>query len=89
MVMKNRGDGSDAPHWWDDLPPKVRGRITRPLVSPEPNSEPEDQPEPPIEPAPVTRGELIADLSRLAVAFALALLGILLFLSAAVHFVYG
>ena len=85
MVMSNRGDGngSGAPHWWDDLPPKMRDRFTRPLAEPE-------EPAPPTEPpAPVGGGELIGELSRLAGVFLLVALGNVLFLFAALYFVYG
>jgi hypothetical protein len=86
MVMRNRGDGSDAPHWWDDLPPKLRERFTRPLP-PEREEHPAARTEEP--PPPVSGGELLSELSRLVAALALALLGIVLFLFAAVYFVYG
>jgi hypothetical protein len=87
MVMRNRGEGSDAPHWWDDLPPKLRERFTQPLA----HSERGEAPAPRVEepPPPVGNGELIGELSRLVLAFATAVVGILLFLSAAVYFVYG
>jgi hypothetical protein len=86
MVMRNRGDGSDAPHWWDDLPPKLRERFTRPIAP----SDHEEQPAPrPAEPPPpISGGELVGELSRLAVVFALVALGNILFLFAALYFVY-
>lgn len=84
MVMRNRGDGSDAPHWWDDLPPRVRGRFTRSI-----GSEPEEAPRTAEPRPPVTGGELISELSRLVLLLTLVVFGILLFLSAAVYFVYG
>jgi hypothetical protein len=86
MVMRNRGDGSDAPHWWDDLPPKVRERFTRPLA-PVHDEQPVARTEEP--PPPVSGGELVGELSRLAVVFALVALGNILFLFAALYFVYG
>lgn len=87
MVMRNRGDGSDAPHWWDDLPPKLRERFSHPL----PHSEYEEAPAPRAAepPPPIGNGELVVELSRLVLAFAVVVAGILLFLSAAVYFVYG
>lgn len=87
MVMRNRGEGSNAPHWWDDLPPKLRERFSQPLA----RSEFEAPPAPRVEepPPPVGTGELIGELSRLVLAFAIAVVGILLFLSTAVYFVYG
>jgi hypothetical protein len=86
MVMRNRGDGSDAPLWWDDLPPRVRDRFTRPAAA-EPRDAPATRTEEP--PPPVGTGELVGELSRLAGAFVIVVLGLLLFLSAAVYFVYG
>jgi len=83
MVTSNRGGGGGAPHWWDDLPPKMRDRFTQPLAEPE-------EPKPPAEqPAPVSGGELIGELSRLAGVFLLVALGNILFLFAALYFVYG
>jgi hypothetical protein len=89
MVMRNRGDGSNAPHWWDDLPPKVRERFTQPLAPPaarteEPSAARTEEP-----PPPVSGGELVGELSRLAVVFALVVIGIILYLFAALYFVYG
>lgn len=82
MVTSNRNGGSDTPHWWDDLPPKMRDRFSRPLAEPEEPTRAE-------QPAPVSGAELLGDLSRLAVAFLLVALGNLLFLFAALYFVYG
>lgn len=93
MVMRNRGDGSDAPHWWDDLPPKVRERFTRPLAPPDRADQRAEQPAQPAArtqepPPPVSGGELFGELSRLAVVFALVVVGIILYLFAALYFVY-
>lgn len=82
MVTSNRNGGSDTPHWWDDLPPQMRDRFSRPLAEPQ-------EPTPAEQPAPVSSGELIADLTRLAAAFLLVALGLMLFLFAALYFVYG
>lgn len=86
MVMRNRGDGSDAPHWWDDLPPKLRERFSTPITQLD-----EERPAPRAEepPPPVRGSELVGELSRLAFAFALVVFGLILFLSAALYFVYG
>jgi hypothetical protein len=82
MVMHNRGDGSGTPHWWDDLPPKVRDRFTQPLTHEE---EPTSRaPEPP---APPSRRELVRDLSRLAILFCLIALGNVLFLLVALSYI--
>jgi hypothetical protein len=84
MVMRNRSDGNNAPHWWDDLPPQVRKRVTQPLT-PRWRTEP-----PPGElPEALGRGELVRDLSRLAALFALFTIGIMLYLLVAVTFVTG
>lgn len=80
MVMRNRSDGSGPPHWWDDLPPQARDRFA-------PEAEPADRAAEP--PPPLDRGELIRDLSRLAVLFALVALGNILFLLVALSFVNG
>jgi hypothetical protein len=82
MVTHNRNGGSGAPHWWDDLPPQMRNRFTQPLAEPE-------EPQPPADtPAPVSGGEILGELSRLAVVFLLVALGNILFLFAALYFVY-
>ena len=81
MVTSNRSGGGGAPHWWDDLPPQMRDRFTYPLAEPE-------EPRPDEAPAPVSGGELLGDLSRLAVLFVLIALGNILFLLAALYFVY-
>lgn len=83
MVMQNRSDGSGAPHWWDDLPPSVRQRFTRPLGQDE---QTEPTPRTPEPPPPLTRGELVGDLSRLALLFALVAVGNILFLLLALCF---
>lgn len=81
MVMRNRSEGSGAPHWWDDLPPKVRNRFTLPLT-------PAGRAAPPADEfAPAGRRELVRDLSKLAVAFALLGLGVLLYLLVVVRYV--
>ena len=84
MVMRNRSDGSGPPHWWDDLPPQARDRFSPPLA---PEAEPADRAAEP--PPPLDRGELLRDLSRLAVLFALVALGNILFLLVALSFVNG
>jgi hypothetical protein len=32
MVMRNRNSSSDSSGWWEDLPPKVRSRISAPTL---------------------------------------------------------
>jgi hypothetical protein len=83
MVMRNRDGGSEAPHWWDDLPPKVRKRFSLPPVYVEEEPEPRDAP-----PA-VSRGELVSDLSGLAALFVLVSFAILMYLLVAVAYVTG
>ena len=75
MVMRNRSDGSG--------PPQARDRFA-PLA---PEAEPADRAAEP--PPPLGRGELLRDLSRLAVLFALVALGNILFLLVALSFVNG
>ena len=76
MVMHNRSDGSGPPH--------LRDRFAHPLA---PEAAPADRAaEPPL---PFDRGELLRDLSRLAVLFALVALGNILFLLVALSFVNG
>ena len=84
MVMRNRSEGGGTPQWWDDLPPKVRNRFTQPLAPDERAAPPASGPAP-----PPGRGELFGDLSRLALLFALASLGILLYLLVVVRYVTG
>jgi hypothetical protein len=86
MVTRNRSEGSDPPRWWDDLPPRVRDRFAQPLVA-DAEPRPEDRTAEP--PSPLSRGELIGDLSRLAVVFVLIACGNILFLLVALSFVYG
>jgi hypothetical protein len=70
-----------------DHDPAERERFTRPLTPFDHEQAPAPRPEEP--PPPVGNRELVGELSRLAGAFALVVLGLLLFLSAAVCFVYG
>lgn len=78
MVMPNRNGGS--PPEWDDLPPSVRKRFTRPLTDGDP---------PPADPEPLAPRALIGDLSRLALAFLCVAVGNLLFLLVALWFIHG
>lgn len=88
MVTSNRSNESGSPHWWDDLPPHMRARFEQPLVhEAEPAAEAEAWTAEPL--PPPSRGELVGDLSRLAAAFVLATLGILLYLLVAVTYVTG
>jgi hypothetical protein len=85
MVMRNRDEGSQAPHWWDDLPPKVRTRFSQPIAHDEESSaDNTDEPLPALSP-----GELILDLSRLAGMFVLVALGNILFLLLALTFLHA
>lgn len=85
MVMRNRNEGSNTPHWWDDLPPRVRGRFSQQLShQEEPAADRVAEPDP-----PVSRGELLGDLSRLAGMFFLIALGNILFLLVAMLFLNG
>jgi hypothetical protein len=90
MVMRNRSDGSNTPHWWDDLPPKVRNRFTRPAARTnqrnEPNTDEADDAGPP---RPLGRGELVSSLTALAALFALITAGIMLYLIVVARYVTG
>jgi hypothetical protein len=95
MVMRNRHEGSNTPHWWDDLPPHLRSRFSGPLLNDEkPNDEeprktrkePERTPEPP---SAFSRSELIIDLSRFAIVFTFISIVILLYLLVALSYVAG
>lgn len=79
MVMRNRNDGADARRWWDDLPPRVRQRVGLPPPEAEAAAEPPT----------VSRGELLRDLSAVAVLFAVVAVANLLFLLVALSFVAG
>ncbi|HEY1190220.1 MAG TPA: hypothetical protein VGE74_21420 [Gemmata sp.] len=90
MVMRNGNDGADAHRWWDDLPPRVRTRISHP---PAPAAQPSDAPPPESALAPsrslFAPGELARDLSRLAVLFFVIAIANMLFLLLALSFLYS
>jgi hypothetical protein len=65
----------------------VRERFTRPLAPPAREEQAAARSEEPS--PPVSGGELVGELSRLAVVFALVVIGIILYLLAALYFVYG
>jgi hypothetical protein len=89
MVMHNRNEGSDAPHWWDDLPPKVRDRFRQPIAHDEEAGAAAPAVRP-ADPAPLpSRGELVGDLSRLAAVFVLIAVAILFYMIVAVTYVNG
>ncbi|MDY3551839.1 hypothetical protein R5W24_000919 [Gemmata sp. JC717] len=73
MVMRNRNDGADARRWWDDLPPRVRTRVASP------ETETHEQPAPDTERL-FSPGELVRDLSRLALLFFVIVVANMLFL---------
>ncbi len=81
MVTRNRLEGSGSPHWWNNLPAQVQNRFSQPLThDPEPKPEPKSPTECAEVPAPLRRGELLSDLSRLAALFFLVACGNILFL---------
>jgi hypothetical protein len=86
MVMRNRHEGSGTPHWWDDLPPHVRGRFSLPLPA-------AAEADPPsrmrTEPRHPSGADLLIDLSRFAVVFLLISVVILLYLLVALSYVNG
>jgi hypothetical protein len=89
MVMRNTSEGNGTPHWWDDLPPKVRERFTRPLTAEGEEAGRADTAEADDPPQPLSRGELVGNLSWLAAAFAIVTAVILLYLLVAVTYVTG
>jgi hypothetical protein len=86
MVMRNRHEGSGTPHWWDDLPPHVRGRFS--LPAPAEADGPDDLPRV-ARPAPRTpsRADFLIDLSRFAMVFLLISVIILLYLLVALTYI--
>jgi hypothetical protein len=80
MVMQNRQDGSGSPSWWDDLPPGVKRRITKPETTSPAPPEPEHTP---------YRPAVVADLSRLAILFFAVAVVNILFLLIALSFLFG
>jgi len=82
MVMRNRHDNANSPEWWDDLPPAVKKRLSRPVPQPE-HVSPSDHPEPPYRPP------VVSDLSRLAILFFVVALANVLFLLLALAFLSG
>jgi hypothetical protein len=87
MVMRNRHEGSGAPHWWDDLPPHLRGRFS--LPPPEEADEADGLPSRAAYPAtrPLSRADFLIDLSRFAMVFLLISAVILLYLLVALTYV--
>jgi hypothetical protein len=85
MVMRNGNDEADARRWWDDLPPRVRARVSHPpAVEPAPER-PSDPP-----PAPLfTAGELVRDLARLALLFFAIAVANMLFLFLVLSFLHS
>ncbi len=84
MVMRNRHDGGNSPGWWDDLPPAVKKRLSRPQPAPPPATETH-----PKEPEPAYRPAIVSDLSRLAILFVMVALANVLFLLLALAFLSG
>ena len=87
MVMRNRHEGSGAPQWWDDLPPRMRHRFTQSL----PPGEPSDRAALPqeSESRPVSRGRFLVELTRFAALCGLFSVIILLYLLVALSYVKG
>lgn len=80
MVMRNRDDSSDVRRWWDDLPRVRNDEGLDASAEVEADAEPR---------AAVTAGELVRDLSGLALLFTAVALANLLFLLLAVSFIAG
>jgi hypothetical protein len=85
MVMRNRSEGNESPHWWNDLPSRVRDRISQPARSPATL----DRPASAFQEHSIDRGEIAGDLAWIAVGFGLLAVGIVLYLLIAVMFVTG
>jgi|GEM_PF-2456108 len=90
MVMRNRHEGSDSSHWWDDLPPRLRSRFTPPQKGVE--NQPSDSSSSPRaaepRPLPLSRSDVIFDLSRFAILFFLLVIVILLYLLLALSYIH-
>ncbi|MBP3957784.1 hypothetical protein J8F10_21235 [Gemmata sp. G18] len=86
MVMRNGNDGTDARRWWDDVPPRVRARISGRPTFPEVAETESDT----LEPRPLfSLGELFYDLSRLALLFFAIAVANMVFLIVALSFLRG
>lgn len=81
MVMRNTRDGTNSSDWWDDLPPGVRKRVSRP--DPEPENTHPTPAETPYRPA------VVSDLSRLAILMLVFALANVLFLMLALSYLSG
>jgi hypothetical protein len=86
MVMPNRHDGASSPEWWDDLPPEVRRRVSRPVSVATPDSSPDRGVDHAEQDRPTYRPAVVADLSRLALLFLVIVLANVLFLLIALSF---
>ena len=84
MVMRNGRNGS-GPGWWDDLPPAVRRRVSRP----EPDARPDPGAPRDAADGPSYRPAVLSDLTRLGLVFVLVALSNLLFLLLALSFLSG
>ncbi|HSQ55809.1 MAG TPA: hypothetical protein VLM40_08680 [Gemmata sp.] len=88
MVMPNRHDGASSPEWWDDLPPGVKQRVSRPTSSDRPDHadrgvDREEQDH------PVYRPAILAELSPIAIFFVLTSIVIVLFLLLTLSFLFA
>lgn len=86
MVMRNRHEGSDSSHWWDDLPPRLRNRFTQQQNAEE--NERSDRNSTPLAPPPLSRSDVMFDLSRFAILFLLLVIVILLYLLLALSYIH-
>ena len=80
MVAQNKNGGANSDGWWDDLPPAVRRRVSRP--TPSADDRPQQAPE-------TYRPAVVSDLSRLAMLFLAVAVANLLFLLVALSFLSG
>lgn len=90
MVMRNRHNGGHSSEWWDDLPPRVKKRVSRPVAD---DDETDDPPAAPVAPAgsPVHHHHTnwVRELTRLGLLFLAIAIGNILFLLLCLAFLSG
>ena len=81
MVMRNQNDSPGSSGWWEDLPPKVRARISAPALAP---SMEDSRTHTAVSSLPERRGpsglDWIREFSRLALLFLVVAVANVLFL---------